>query len=193
MATIYKQAFMWKWLVLSFQLLVFAADAHQLVNLREHNPAFRFANEGEAFLVQEAAIQLSRVQRDLAKEGIALVILRAYLPESLSPSCCVDVNQDRISHTFSRGTAVDVTLEYISGNPLQLPCEPYSWFLEPKYRCGSCHLSCGAQHLERLMLRHGFNSSEKVWWHFDLKRWREYPPLNIPLDQLLYKKSGRLS
>ncbi len=180
---------MWKWLLLSVQLLIFGVQAHQLVNLREHNPAFRFANDGEAFLVQEAAIQLSRVQRDLAKEGIALIILRAYLPESQSPSCCVDVNQDRISHTFSRGTAVDVSLEYISGNPLQLPCEPYSWVIDPDYNGDPCPLSCGFQHLERLMMRHGFNRSAKVWWHFDLKRWREYEPLNIPLQQLLYKKS----
>lgn len=181
---------MWKWFVLAINLLVVSLGAHQLINLREHNPYFRFGNEGEAFLVRDAAIQLSRVQRDLAKEGIALIILRAYLPESQSPSCCVDVDQDRISHTFSRGTAVDVSMEYITGNPLQLPCAPYSWFIDPDYNDqDSCCQSCALQYLERIMLRHGFNRSDKVWWHFEYKCWREYPPMNIPLNQLLFKKS----
>lgn len=184
---------MWKWFVLAFNLVVMALGGHQLVNLKNHNPYFRFEGSQEAFLVREAAVQLSRVQRDLAKEGIALIILRAYLPEYQSPSCFTDVNQDRISRTFSRGTAVDVSMEYLSGNPLQLPCPPYSFVVNSD--CGyddaffgSCN-SCALQILERIMMRHGFIRSEKVWWHFEYRYWTLYPPLDIPIEQLIYSKS----
>lgn len=185
---------MWKWLVLVFNVILMTLEGHQLVSLRNHNPHFRFDTNYEPFLVRDAAIQLSRVQRDLAKEGIALVILRAYLPESMSPSCCSDPNKDRISRTFSRGTAVDVTMKYLSGNPLQLPCDPYSLVVNPccdiDQNYVSCRTTCSLQILERIMLRHGFIRSEKVWWHFEYRCWTQYPPLNIPIEQLIYKKNS---
>lgn len=170
---------MWKWFVLALNMMMISLNAHQLVNLRTHNPFFIFGGTGEAFLVKEVAIQLSRVQRDLAKDGIALIILRAYIPESLSPSCRFDTDKDLLSHTFSRGTAVDVSMEYISGNPLKLPCPPYTWFISPDYGESTCCQCCALQFLERHMLRHGFIRSEKVWWHFEYRNWCPYPPLNI--------------
>lgn len=183
---------MMKWLALVILTLSVQLTAHELVNLREYNPYFCFGGNGEAFLVKEAAMQLSRVQRDLAKEGIALVILRAYLPESQSPARFADVDQDLISKTFSRGTAVDVTMEYLSGNPLLLPCPPYTLLADCPNDCDfpsfnpAC--TCSLQKLESIMMRHGFVRSSRVWWHFDYRYWRTYPPLNIPVQELLFKK-----
>ena len=180
-----------KWLALVMLTLSTFLTAHELVNLREYNPCFRFAGNGEAFLVKEAAMQLSRVQRDLAKEGIALIILRAYLPKSQSPDYLADVNRDPIGKTFSRGTAVDVSMEYISGNPLRLPTPPYVSLAEC-FDYNSAPLAeictCTIQKLQSLMARHGFIRSKNAWWHFDYRYWRSYPPLDFPVDELLFKK-----
>ncbi len=181
-----------KWLALAILTFSINLGGHELVNLREYNSYFLFGGLGEAFLVKEAAIQLSRVQRDLDKEGISLIILRAYLPESESPACFADVNQDRISRTFSRGTAVDVTIEYTSGNPLLLPCPPYTLLADcPKgdFPCFNPACTSTLQKLENIMARHGFIRSERVWWHFDYRYWRTYPPLNIPVRELMFKRS----
>lgn len=159
-------------------LLVVALQGNDLVNLREFNPRFRFAQNLEAYLNLETAIRLSRVQEDLSKDGIALVILRAYVPQEEFPGCDLDPDNCKISHTFSRGTAVDVSLEYFSGNPLELPCPPYTWFIDPKYAAEPCPCTCALQKLERSMQRHGFVRSEKVWWHYEYKNWRLCPPID---------------
>lgn len=183
----------WMWIVLAFNLVTICLSGHELINLKHYDPHLRIAGNRDVFLVCEAAMQLSRVQRDLAKEGIVLVVLRGYLPQSQSPSCLADSTRDFISRTYSRGTAVDVTMEYDSGNPLQLPCPPYSPLPDAcserngDYIHSQC--CCTLQILERIMSRHGFIRAEKAWWYFEHRNWRLYPPLNLSVRELILQET----
>jgi len=142
------------------------------------------------------ATRLGRVQKDLAKEGLGLIVYEGYRP----PSVQAFLNQWRCKHChhtyqfddaphYRKGLGVDVAIYYMSGQPLELPT---AWghdcarayrdfpFLE-------CHVFHNSAILEKIMVQNGFVPMRERWWHFDLKGWELAPDLNLEYCDLINK------
>jgi D-alanyl-D-alanine dipeptidase len=144
-----------------------------------------------AWLHRDAAEALSKVQADLRQQGLALKVLDGYRPLSVQQKMWnlvqderyvsnPEVNQGR--HT--RGTAVDVALVDLMGNPLPMPSgfDDFTEKAHRDYAGASAEEQRNAKILEAAMVAHGFEPLPTEWWHFDLKNWTAYPPLDIPIE-----------
>lgn len=202
-------------LLFAFALMsAFRLTAHDLVELRTIDPRIlvdmRYATArnplghqiypfGGCFVVKEVAYKLSRVQRDLEKEGLGLKVWDAYRPYSMQPLLWKEVEvtgmpcatvekilaEDESGH--NRGTAVDVTVVCYNGSDLEMPTD-FEDFSD-KAHPGCCHLDCHVYHnkfmLEKIMKRHGFVQSPTEWWHFDFRAWQCYPILDVKFEDLV--------
>lgn len=142
-----------------------------------------------AWLHQDAADALGRVQRDLRGLGFGLKVLDAYRPPAVQQLMWdlirderyvsnPQVNQGR--HT--RGTAVDVSLVDLMGNPLPMPSgfDDFSDKAHRDYEGATKEEKANAILLEEVMTRHGFEPLPTEWWHYDLKGWQDYPVIVDP-------------
>ena len=94
------------------------------------------------------------------------------------------VNKGR--HT--RGTAVDVALVDLMGNPLPMP-SGFDDFTEKAHRDyvgASPEESANAKLLESAMGAHGFEPFPTEWWHYDLRDWQTYPVLDTSIEELAW-------
>jgi zinc D-Ala-D-Ala dipeptidase len=184
-------------------------EAHQLVDLQKFIPklcvdlGFSNANPlysrsinpyNRVFVEYSVAIRLKRVQKELAKEGIGLIVLEGYRPPSIQNYLdhlyrekslgCV---REEASH-YCKGMGVDVMLYYLSGLPIKIPC--FYQLRNPRAHRDYPYLSANEYHnsylLEKCMVSHGFVPQREKWWHFDLKGWENVPNLEIEYSQLLY-------
>ena len=145
------------------------------------------------FLHRDAARALTRVQRDLQKRGLGLKVWDAYRPLSVQRKMWNLIRDERyVSNPaknkgrHTRGTAVDVTLVDKLGRELPMPSDfdDFSERAHRDYQGGSAEQRRNRQLLEDVMKKHGFVGYPTEWWHFDLKNWKDYPPLDIPIDTL---------
>jgi hypothetical protein len=86
----------------------------------------------------------------------------------------------------TRGTAVDVTLIDKLGRELPMPSDfdDFSERAHRDYQGGTAEERRNRQLLEDVMRKHGFVGYPTEWWHFDLEKWKNYPPLDIPIETL---------
>ncbi|MEO6054550.1 MAG: M15 family metallopeptidase [Chthoniobacterales bacterium] len=146
-----------------------------------------------AYLHRDAAIALQAVQKDLADCGLGLKIYDAYRPLSVQRKMWNLIHDDRyVSNPdasrgrHTRGAAVDVTLVDKLGNELPMP-SPFDEFSNSAHRD---YTGCTPEQrknsllLEEIMKKHGFDSFAFEWWHFDLRNWQNYPPLDITFQEL---------
>jgi D-alanyl-D-alanine dipeptidase len=72
------------------------------------------------------------------------------------------------------------------GKDLPMPT-PFDDFTERAHR-DATGIPAEAAHnsklLEGAMLKHGFLPYPFEWWHFDLRDWKQHPPLDVPLEKL---------
>lgn len=203
-----------KYLLFSFLAFHFALPvfAHDLVEVRLINPRIqidmRYAQGNNplgrpiypfagCFLVREVAEKLSRVQRDLEKQGYGLKIFDAYRPYSMQPLLWKESDnnvegyqlvyeaEDEAGH--NRGTAVDVTLVCMTGAALAMPSDFED---QTDHASGTCrtlqaHVYHNKHVLEKTMRRHGFIPSPHEWWHFDYSAWCNYPVLDVKFEELV--------
>ena len=148
-------------------LIFFSLEAspHDLVDLKKCRPAAVYPGD-HIFVHRHVASRLKRVQEDLAKLGIGLIVYEGFRPlsePSFFDGCC-----------YSKGLGVDVSIYYFTGCDLALPTEygddsPLSrrdWIDLP------AHVYHNSATLEKYMVKHGFEPSIEKWWHFDLKGWQ---------------------
>lgn len=86
----------------------------------------------------------------------------------------------------NRGAAVDVTLIDEKGNELEMPTD-FDEFSEEAYRNNpnvSAEAKKNVDLLTSVMKKHGFNTIETEWWHFDDSNADDYPIINIPLNDI---------
>jgi len=146
------------------------------------------------FLHRDTAAALQKVQQDLAKQGLGLKIFDGYRPLAIQAKMwsivpdgryVSDPAKNKGRHT--RGTAVDVTLVDLFGNELQMPT-PYDDFTAKAHRTSknwSDQERTNSQTLDAAMQKHGFIPYPFEWWHYDLKGWEQYPPLDVSFEALL--------
>ena len=189
---------------------LWAADLspHDLVNLAamDNPPVFdvRYATRlnftGEklypapaVWLHKDAQASLLNVQADLRKKGLAIKIFDGYRPLSVQQTMWDLVKDERyVSNPavnkgrHTRGTAVDVALVDLMGNPLPMP-SGFDDFTEKAHRdYGGARPeeAANAKLLEAVMAAHGFEAFPTEWWHYDLHNWQKYPVLDISMDEL---------
>jgi len=145
------------------------------------------------WLHKDAMAALMKVQADLRTRGLALKVFDGYRPLAVQQAMWDLVRDERyVSNPavnkgrHTRGTAVDVALVDLMGNPLPMP-SGYDDFTEKAHRDyggASREEIANAKLLESAMIAQGFEPFPTEWWHYDLRNWNTYPPLNLSLEEL---------
>lgn len=201
--------------ILSFAFLALCgspllADDTGLVELTEVDPTLRldmrYASdrnflgfsvypEARAFLQRDAAIALKRVNEELAKEGLGLLILDAYRPLSVTrlmwertpPDKRAYVADPQYGSRHNRGAAVDLTIvDLETGRPVEMPSF-YDEFTERahhSYQGASQTALSNRAKLRALMEKNGYQILDNEWWHFDFKGWENFPLLDKDFSEL---------
>ncbi len=156
-----------------------------------------------AFLQRPAAEAVVRVHRQLAEQGLGLLIFDGYRPwsvtkifwEATPPAQRVFVADPSKGSRHNRGCAVDLTLyDRKTGQPVEMVggYDEFSDRSYPDYLGGTSRQRYYRDLLRRAMEAEGFQVYEAEWWHFDYKAWQQYAIENIPFEELISgDKSGR--
>ena len=146
-----------------------------------------------AWLHENAAKALEAVQAELRQRGLGLKVFDGYRPLRVQQMMWDLIRDERyVSNPavnrgrHTRGTAVDVALVDKMGDPLPMPTG-YDEFSEKAHRDSdeaSPEAAANSKLLEEVMTRHGFEPFLTEWWHFDLKGWKDYPVLDISMEEL---------
>ncbi|HPZ10338.1 MAG TPA: D-alanyl-D-alanine dipeptidase, partial [Candidatus Eremiobacteraeota bacterium] len=149
-----------------------------------------------AYLRPEVAKKLLKVQKKLKKIGLGLKIWDAYRPLSvqykfweLVPDLRY-VADPKVGSNHNRGAAVDVTLVDSKGKELPMPTE-FDDFTEKagrNYNKLPKEVIKNRKLLEDYMVSEGFLPLPTEWWHFDYKNIKDYPVLDIPLEEVKSEK-----
>jgi D-alanyl-D-alanine dipeptidase len=151
-------------------------------------PVYR---DARAFLQRPASEAVARVNRELHKRGLGLLIFDGYRPWFVT-KLFWDATAER-DHPYlanpaegsrhNRGCAVDLTLyDLKTGQPIAMP-STYDDFTErahPDFTGGTAEEREHRDFLRRTMEAAGFSVYPTEWWHFDYREWRRYPILNVP-------------
>jgi len=131
-----------------------------------------------AYLRREAAVALSRVQRDLRPRGLGIKIFDAYRPVRATLAMVdwtqrvnrPDLLTDGYIASRSRhnlGLAIDLTLiELATGRELEMGT-PFDTFSAAAHTANaSGEAAANRQKLKSAMEREGFVNYDQEWWHF---------------------------
>ena len=146
-----------------------------------------------AYLHRNAADALTKVQKELAAQGLGLKVFDAYRPLSVQQRMWDLIHDERYvsnpalnAGRHTRGTAIDLTLVDKDGKELPMPT-PFDDFTERAHRDARgtpAEAARNSRLLETVMQKHGFIPYPFEWWHFDFRDWKKHPPLDISLDLL---------
>ena len=144
-------------------------------------------------LRRDAALRLLRVEEKLKKRGYSLIVFDCYRPLSVQKRFWEILPDERYvadpakGSRHNRGSAVDVSLADLAGNPLQMPSDfdDFSEKAHRDYTAASPEALKNSALLEAAMKEEGFDPFPTEWWHFDAPGWEGYPVSDFPL-----KKSG---
>lgn len=137
------------------------------------------------WLAKEAALRLVEVQKELVSQGLGLKIWDGYRPMAVQWKFWELVPNERFvsdprkGGRHTRGTAVDLTLVDRDGNELAMPSafDDFTEKAHPNYDKCSNEEKKNRQLLLEVMEKHGFIGFPTEWWHFDLKGWEQYDPI----------------
>ncbi len=179
-------------------------DNPNLVEVRSINPNIqldiRYATDSnfthqrlypvaKCYLRKEAAESLSAVQKELEKMGLGLKVFDGYRPLSIQKKMWKIFPDDRYvanpatGSRHNRGAAVDVTLVDSLGHELEMPTgfDDFTDRAHRDYNNLPKNEIQDRKFLQEVMERHGFVGLSTEWWHFDLKDWKKYPIVDIPI------------
>jgi zinc D-Ala-D-Ala dipeptidase len=152
-------------------------------------------SQARAFLMDEPAAALVRVHHRAREEGLGLTLFDAYRPwsvtkalwEATPPANRGFVANPKEGSKHNRGSAVDLSLhDLATGRLVEMP-GPYDDFTRRAYRDFepvSATARLNRSRLERWMEAEGFTGIHNEWWHFDWRKWRSYPILDVPFEAL---------
>lgn len=192
-------------LLLSF--IVIAAAEVDLVEIKDLDPTIiidlKYATEdnftgrivyncNRAYLREEAAESLVKIQEKLREKGLGLKIWDAYRPHSVQYKFWELVPDPRyvadpsLGSNHNRGGAVDVTLVDLEGNELLMPTgfDDFSEKAAIDYYNLPEEAIKNRELLQEYMMSEGFYTIETEWWHFDYEKTGEYDILDIPLEEI---------
>ena len=141
--------------------------------------------EAKAYLRMETIRKLRRVARELEEEGYRLVIWDAWRPASAQralwqakPDGKFLTPPSKISR-HRRGTSVDVSLADMDGKILSMPSDfdEFNARADEDFSDVSKEAAQRARILRRIMFSAGFSGVPDEWWHYDLRDWADYEPI----------------
>ncbi len=149
-------------------------------------------DDSTCYLLEETTLALKNVQDELATLGLSLKIWDGYRPFAAQEKFWALLPDERyVSNPkkggrHTRGTAVDLTIVDIDGEELPMP-SPFDDFSERAHRNFMDATEEEIQNrnlLQTVMEKHGFIGLRTEWWHFDLKGWKNCPPIKNAQDGL---------
>ena len=141
--------------------------------------------EAKAYLRQETIRKLRRVARELEEEGYRLVIWDAWRPASAQralwaakPDGKFLTPPSKISR-HRRGTSVDVSLADKDGKILPMPSDfdEFNAKADEDFSDVPKEAAKRARILRSIMFNTGFSGVPDEWWHYDLRDWADYEPI----------------
>lgn len=145
-----------------------------------------------AFLRRSTAAKLAKAADALRARGLRLVIYDAYRPLSVQrllwkakPDARYVADPARGS-AHNRGAAVDVGLADEAGRALEMP-SPFDDF-GPRAAHGAAGVPPAAAargaELKAAMEAAGFSSLREEWWHYKDPAAKDWPLLDVPLEDI---------
>jgi D-alanyl-D-alanine dipeptidase len=140
-----------------------------------------------------AARALVDIQRDLAREGLALKVFDGYRPYRVTKQLWVPLkNPDYVADPakgsrHNRGAAVDLTLvDLKTGEELAMPTgyDDMSPRAAQAFAELPANVIANRAKLRETMIRHGFDPLPSEWWHFDYHGWERFELMDVPLEEL---------
>ncbi len=141
--------------------------------------------EAKAYLRQETIRKLRRVARELEEEGYRLVIWDAWRPASAQralwqakPDGKFLTPPSKISR-HRRGTSVDISLADKDGRILPMPSDfdEFNAKADEDFSDVPKEAAKRARILRNIMFNAGFSGVPDEWWHYDLRDWADYEPV----------------
>lgn len=172
---------------------LFLADTHNFLGQA------LYPITAKAYIHNEVAYQLDRIQKELTFFGLGLKIKDAYRPFSVQKKLweiALTMNLSDPGNYVSdpkieggrhpRGIAVDVTLIYLDTKK-ELIMPPMG-FIPEAHHGYTENLSDeqikNRDFLKQIMEKHGFASIRCEWWHYNLPNWRDYTAVDLSFEQL---------
>ncbi len=136
---------------------------------------------------------LSRVQTRAEAAGYGLLIFDAYRPwritkdmwDETPPEKREFVADPAAGSRHNRGCSIDLTL-HRNGTEVAMP-SPYDDFTPAAYRsftAAPAEALALSRMLEGWMVAEGFIGLANEWWHYDWAKWRSYPIMDVPLEDV---------
>jgi D-alanyl-D-alanine dipeptidase len=189
------------WLFLFLTATAFATPDERLVEVTPENVPgvvldLRYATtnnitgkvlypEAKAYLRKETIRKLRRVARDLQEEGYRLVIWDAWRPASAQralwqakPDGKFLTPPSKISR-HRRGTSVDISLADQDGKILEMPSgfDEFNAKADEDFSDVPKEAAKRVRILRNIMFNAGFSGVPDEWWHYDLRDWADYEPI----------------
>jgi len=140
-----------------------------------------------AWLREETIRKLAQVARELEEKGYRLVLWDGWRPASAQkalwaakPDGRFLTPPNRISR-HTRGTSVDVSLADRNGKTLEMPSDhdEFTDRADEDFSDVPKEVAQRARLLRKAMFRAGFSGVPDEWWHYDLRDWASYDPIEV--------------
>lgn len=141
--------------------------------------------EAKAYLRKETIQKLQRVAKALESQGYRLVIWDAWRPAyaqralwAAKPDGRFLTPPAKISR-HTRGTSVDVSLADPDGKILEMPSDhdEFNAKADEDFSDVPQGAAQRARILRKAMFAAGFSGVPDEWWHYDLRDWADYEPI----------------
>ena len=138
-----------------------------------------------AWLREETIRKLAQVARELEEKGYRLVLWDGWRPASAQkalwtakPDGRFLTPPNRVSR-HTRGTSVDVSLADRNGKILGMPSDhdEFTDRADEDFSDVPKEVAQRARLLRKAMFRAGFSGVPDEWWHYDLRDWASYEPI----------------
>jgi D-alanyl-D-alanine dipeptidase len=140
-----------------------------------------------AWLREETLRKLAQVARELEEKGYRLVLWDGWRPASAQkalwaakPDGRFLTPPNRVSR-HTRGTSVDVSLADRNGKILGMPSDhdEFTDRADEDFSDVPKEVAQRARLLRKAMFRAGFSGVPDEWWHYDLRDWVSYEPIEV--------------
>ena len=140
-----------------------------------------------AWLREETIRKLAQVARELEEKGYRLVLWDGWRPASAQkalwaakPDGRFLTPPNRVSR-HTRGTSVDVSLADRNGKILEMPSDhdEFTDRADEDFSDVPKEVAQRARLLRKAMFRAGFSGVPDEWWHYDLRDWANYEPIEV--------------
>src|SRR5204863_1402356 len=138
--------------------------------------------------------KLAAANAEFQKDGYMIKVWDGYRPPyvqkifwEIMPDDRYVANPYKGGSKHNRGGAVDVTLVDLKGNEVEMP-SAYDDFSEKAWRkspLASAEARKNEDYLTEVMVKHGFSPLEHEWWHFDDPDYKNFPLVDVQLEQFL--------